>query len=120
MTGNKIYLQPRRSVVNTILDIAELQKGKTTFTDTAHGKVCFLVRMYAFTYEYRFTVTDIGNNRSKVKLEVRGNSRYQMRHIIREFALLDSMMIGEAKIEFAEGQTTDNRRRIGGLAGSWL
>ena len=102
MTGSRIYLQPKTSVVNTILDIAELQKGRTTFTDTPNGKVCFAVSMYGYSFEYSFTVTDIGGNRSHVHIEAGGDTKNKRRHITREFALLDSMLVSEAEIEFTE------------------
>ena len=102
MIANKIYLQPAGMVVNTVLDIVELQKGKTTFTDTQNGRVHFSVRMYAFRWEFRFTVTDIGKNRCRVQIEINGNTLWNKRLILQEFALLDSMLIAGAQIEITQ------------------
>ena len=52
--------------------------------------------------EYRFTVTDTGKNRCRVQLEADGDTQRKKRHIIREFALLDSLLINDAEIEFDE------------------
>jgi hypothetical protein len=103
MTGGKVYLQPMDTVMNAILDIQELQNGKTTYADTRNGKLHFAVEMYASMWEFRFTVTDIGNNRCRVDLEVNGDLRNKQRQIMREFSLLHSMLVGEAEIEIIEG-----------------
>jgi hypothetical protein len=102
LIGSRIYLQPKATIINTILDIVELQRGKTVYSDTANGIVHFLVSMYGYKWEYRFAVLDIGKNRCKVKLEVEGDTKQKRRHIIREFALLESMLINEAQIEFED------------------
>lgn len=107
MIGRKIYLQPMGIVLDTINDIVELQKGKLTFSDTPHGKIHFLIKMYAFKWELRFSVMDIGNNRSQVQIEIEGEARGRENLIGREFALLDSMLVTGAQIEITERQNDE-------------
>ncbi len=102
MEGDKIYLQPIGTVINTINDIVELQKGKLTRSDSAKGIIDFLVEMYDFTWELCFTVTDIGKNRCNVQIAIEGNTRSRDRLILREFALLDSMLVAGAQIELKD------------------
>lgn len=102
MKGEKIYLQPKGTVLDAINDIVELQNGRLTFSDTPRGKIYFAVRMYVSEWELRFTVTDIGGNRSQVQIEIEGGARGGESLIHREFALLDSMLVTRAKIELAE------------------
>jgi hypothetical protein len=90
-------------VINTILDVMELQKGKSVFSDTSQGKISFLVHMYASKCEFRFTVTDIGKNRCRVHLEADGDTRFNKRNAAREFALLDSMLVLGAEMELEGG-----------------
>jgi len=102
LAGKKVYLQPMGMVLNTVNDIVELQKGKLTSSDTPNGKICFTVRMYGFMWEYRFSVTDIGQNRCCVQIEVEGDTRAREKKIRREFALLDSMLLTAAQLEITE------------------
>ena len=102
MEDEKIYLQPKCAVLNAICDIVELQKGRLTFSDTPHGLIHFSVRMYAFAWEIRFRVTDIGLNRCVVRIDIGGEARGRENMIFREFALLDSMLLIGAKIEIAK------------------
>ena len=102
MEGIKIYLQPKITLLNAINDIIELQKGKISHSDTPNGKIYFFVRMYHQKWELWFTVTDIGINRSQVRLEIEGGTKNSECLIQREFALLDSMLLTSAKIELTE------------------
>ena len=90
-------------VIDTLLDMAELQKGKVVYGDTPNGIIHFRVSMYGFRWEYQFTIADIGKNRSTVQIEVTGEERGRNRMLLREFALLDSMLLVGAKIEISEG-----------------
>ena len=110
MIGAKFYLQPTGMVLNTIHDIEELQNGKSTFSDTSNGKTSFAIMMYGNKVEYRFTVTDTGKNRCRVQLEVDGDTQKKKRHIIREFALLDSLLVSDEEIEFEEQSMMNNLR----------
>jgi len=101
MDIEKVYLQPMGMVLSAVNDLVELQKGRLTLSDTPHGRIHFLVSMYGFKWELQFTVTDIGNNRSSVKIEVDGELRDKERMIHREYALLDSILLVDAKIEVA-------------------
>lgn len=102
MEAQKIYLQPIEMVLAAINDLVELQNGKLTFSDTPHGKIHFLIRMYVSIWELKFTVADIGKNRSNVQLEVCGEPHDSQEMIEREFALLDSMLVIGAKTELAD------------------
>ena len=102
MEGKKVYYQPYGRVLDAINDIVELQKGKLTFSDTPHGKIHFLIKMYAFKWELQFAVTDLGNNRSNVILVVGGEKRGKEDVMLREFALLDSMLMSGSQIEITK------------------
>jgi len=104
MEGKKIYLQPVSMLLAAINDIVELQNGKLTFSDTPHGKIHFRVRLYAAKWEYRFSVKDIGDNRCIVEIELDDDTYKKEGKILREFALLDSMLVANAQVEIAAGQ----------------
>ena len=92
MEDNKLYQQPRRTVLNTIHDIIELQNAKVTFSDTANGKIHFVTKMYGNKWEHRLTVTDIDKDRCSVKIEMGQTPTGGENQLKREFALLDSML----------------------------
>ena len=102
MEGNKEYPQPRGTVLNTIHDIAELQKARITYSDTPNGKINFITKMYAKKWEHRFTVTDIDKHRCRVKIEMGKDTTGSNDQIRREFALLDSMLLDDVRFEIAE------------------
>ena len=104
LMGTKYYLQPMGTMLSAIYDIQELQRGKTTYSDSANGKYGFTVTMYGRKVEYRFTVTDVRQNRCQVQIEVDGDALKKKRHILRELALLDMILISDAEIEFDEGE----------------
>ena len=106
MEGSKIYLQPCATVLSAVSDLAELQKGQFTFSDTHRGQIHFAIEMYAFRWELRFAVIDIGKNRSKVTIEAGGELRARRNLIRREFALLDSILLIGAEIEITENEKT--------------
>jgi uncharacterized cupredoxin-like copper-binding protein len=102
--GQKIYLQPKGTVLGTVHDVVELMKGKPTVGDTANGKVSTFLSMYGQKWEVRFTVEDMQRNRSRVTIEMdddRLDKKKEMRSV---FALLDSMLLVEAEIEFEENE----------------
>jgi len=100
--GAKYYLQPMGTMLSAIYDIQELQRGKTTLSDSGIGKYGFTVSMYGMKVEYRFTVTDTGKNRCRVQIEADGDTQKKKKHILREFALLEAILISDAEIEFDE------------------
>ena len=102
MEGKKIYLQPMGTVIDAINDLIEMQKGRITYSDTPNGVVNFAVKMYAFKWELRFTVQDIGKNRCHVLLEIVGEERGREKFVRREFALLDTFLITGAEVELSE------------------
>jgi len=101
MTGKHYYLQPRGTVLNAVSDLAELQNAKFTFTDSKSGIIHFLVKLYHNKWEFKFAVKDMGKNTSCVELEVDGDDEKAESLINREYALLDSMMAENVRIEFA-------------------
>ena len=111
MMGTKYYLQPMGTMLSAIYDIQELQRGKTTFSDSGNGKYGFTVTMYGRKVEYRFTVMDTGQNRCRVLLEVEGDTLKKKRHVLREFALLDMILISDAEIEFDEQLTINDETK---------
>jgi hypothetical protein len=104
MKGKKIYLQPATSLIDAVLDIAELQNGRLTYSDTSRGVVHFRISMYGARHELRFNVTDIGKNRCRVLLGTDADKAYRERWIRREFALLDSMLVTGAQLEIADAE----------------
>ena len=108
MTGRKIYLQPRGTLLQAICDLVELQRGKYTFSDSPNGIIHFLVRMYHNKWEFKFIVKDIGQNRSGVELAVDGRAKDTEGVISREFALLDSMLAIGAEIELEDAEEGGN------------
>ena len=107
MEGKKSYLQPRGVVLDTVHDIVEFLRGKPTVSDTPNGKVSTGLTMYGYKWDVRFTVVDIGNNRSSVTIEVDGERRDKKKEIRSMFALLDSMLLVGAEIEFAESAAVE-------------
>ena len=63
--------------------------------------------MYGFKWDVRFIVEDIGKNRSSVTVEIIGERRDKKKEIRSMFALLDSMLLVGAEIEF-EGNIEAN------------
>ncbi|MCL2882341.1 MAG: hypothetical protein FWF45_05575 [Coriobacteriia bacterium] len=92
MDDEKHYSQSSNIVFAAILDMAELQNGELTFSDSPHGRVHFLISMYGLQWELKFTVT--GNSGGcSVRLEVGGEQEDRERTSEQEFALLDSMLL---------------------------
>ena len=105
---NKVYLQSQRFILDTIQDIKEMQNGKGTFADIPNGKIHFVVKAYYLKWEYQFTVTDIGNNRSKVELDIDGEVKDKKDMILRMFVLLDSMLVANTKIELSKKEQPES------------
>jgi len=108
MEGRKLYLQPAGMIFSTVLDIAELQKGKVTYADSQTGIIHFRVSMYGFKWEMRYTITDLGQNRSQVQIEIDGDKRNKERQILRELNLLDSMLLTGSQIEIVSAAENAN------------
>ena len=99
MIGSRVYFQPQDYVLGAVHDIKELQNGKGTFADIPNGIINFVVRMYHAKWEYQFTVTDIGKSRCKVEIGIVGDVQNIEDKILREYALLDSMLAANTQIE---------------------
>ena len=102
MIGNKVYFQPRNYVLAAIHDIKELQNGKGTFSDTASGKINFSIKYYNTKYELMFTVTEIGENRCQVEIGINGEVKDKDKKILREYALLDSVLLDNTQVELVK------------------
>jgi len=96
----RVYLQPMEMVYNAIFDLIELQKGTEILNDPASGKLNYRISMYGFMWEYCFIAQSIDNNRCVVELKIeeaenaRDNEhRYLENLILREYALLDKMLL---------------------------
>ena len=89
-------------VLGTVHDIVELTRGRQTVGDTSNGKINTNISMYGAKWEVRFTVEDIGKNRSNVTIEIDGEKQDKRKEIRSMFALLDSMLAIEAEIEYEE------------------
>ena len=106
--GNKLYFQPQDYVIAAVHDMKEMQKGKGTYDDIQNGIICFVVSMYHIKCEFKFTVRDIGKNRCKVEIVVVGDVQNKEDKILREYALLDSMLATSTKIELMETEKKNN------------
>ena len=86
------------TVLNGINDLVEIQRAKVTLADTKRwsGKIHYVVRLYGLKREYVFSVDEIERNRSQVRLEMSGEEFVKPDKtdlILRQFALLDSMLV---------------------------
>ena len=102
MIGSKKYLQPKDMLLNAVHELAELQKGETVLCDTLRGQINLNVTVYGVKWEYRFSVMDIGENRSEVSIALDSGHHDGKRLIDHEFALLDYVLIDRAKADFGE------------------
>ena len=92
--GVRVYPRSREMMLNAIHDLVEMQKAEETYTDIPGGRIHFFVEMYGFEWEYRFAVEGLGQNRSRVRMELGGKATDKADRIRRQFALLDSMLPG--------------------------
>ena len=95
LNNERVYLWPSPWIMNVLLDAVELQKGKIVLDQVENGSrsLWYTVEMYGNIREYRFDITDIRYNRSRVRLEVHGvpNEKRAL-NIGRQFAMLESLM----------------------------
>jgi hypothetical protein len=92
LRNERIYLQPKPWLLNTILDAVELQRGEIVSADTAVGYIRYTTVLYGITREYRFRVADVPRNRTLVRLDVSGEGIDTEQEVLRQFALLESLM----------------------------
>ena len=107
MEGNKTYSLPKGIILDTIYDIIELQNGKLILSDAIHGRIHYHISMYGNTWELMYTVSSMGKNRSNVTLSVCGERRDLKREVLRQFALLDSLLEGGASVKLTGGTQGD-------------
>jgi len=102
--SEKIYPHSRGIIIDTICDIVELQKAKFTFSDTPHGKIHFMVRMYGYKWEFCFAIVALGEKESQVTLEVSGDEIGKANMLRRELYLLDTMLASEEQLDNVESK----------------
>ena len=90
----KVYSQNTGIILSAINDIVELQKAKLTHADTMAGRISFKVSMYAYMWEFNFTVKAVNgtDGQSRVCLKVTGNRTGKENMIKQQMLLLDSML----------------------------
>jgi hypothetical protein len=91
-SGQRTYLQPRRWLVNAVLDAAELQHGRMTEFDAPAGVIGYETVLYGRTRRFLFTIEDMPGMRSKVTLDVTGENGGPAALADMQFALLESLM----------------------------
>ena len=111
MTKSKKYLQPKDMLLNAIHDVAELQKGTTLLCDTSRGLINLNVTVYGCSWEYKFSVTDIGGERCDVRISLEGEVSDILRLIDHEFALLDYVLVDRAIADLNEIEEIDRQIR---------
>ena len=99
MVNERVYSKSRNYILGTINDIKEMQNGKGTPSDGPNGKINFLVRLYYQKWEYQFTVTELDDSRCRVEIGIVGEVKKKEDKILRQFALLDSMLAANSEIE---------------------
>ena len=108
MADAVVYLQPSAMVFEALLDLMELQKGDEVESDPAGGKHYFETTLYGIVWEIRYTITEIDRTRCAVRIEVAskdGNGDtegYAEIMALREYALLDSMLLIGTPYEFSK------------------
>jgi len=102
MTGERVYLQPKKYVLAAIHDMKELQNGKSNLADILGGNINYTVKMYHTKWEYQFFVTDVGMNRCTVKIEIAGDVKHKEDKILKAYALLDSILTVNTRVELDE------------------
>ena len=107
MIGKRIYLQPRDMILNSIHDLAGLQKAETLICDSPNGIIRLRIEVYTVEREYGFTVLQDNWGRSEVSIEMTGTEEEKQRLIDHEFALLDYVLIDRTKIDIAEQEAWD-------------
>ena len=85
---------PAMGIISAVYDMIELQHGEVSFSDIPQGMLFFIVEMYGFQWECQFTVTGIGNNRSRVALRIGGEVTRREERINKQLNLLESLLIG--------------------------
>ena len=104
MDGIKTYKKSKADILNTIYDIIELQNGNMIIGDSIRGKVLCQLTMYGYIWQLMYAISELDKNRCEVRLSVTGERNDKEKELHRQFALLDSMLLGgsDAKIIRAE------------------
>jgi len=103
MVGRKTYQNSKGDIFNTIYDIIELQKGELILSDTRLGRLQYQVTMYDYEWEILYTITESSGSRSDVTMRIIGDRQDKQKEIRREFALLESMLLGGADVKIVDG-----------------
>ena len=99
MEGRKVFLHSLLTVKGAVNDLIEMQKGVVLLSDTKNGRVHFTVPSGASRHELRFTIVDIGHNRSCVTISTSNETGGGDALIDRTFILLDALLRAENEIE---------------------
>ena len=103
MTGKKVIAEPRGRIMNVIYDIIELQNARLMISDAVHGKILYRVMQYDYEWELFYTIAESGKSKCTLILELIGDRPEKDKEILRQLALLESMLGGGAGgVEIAE------------------
>ena len=99
MEGSKTYNHSKGVILNTIYDVIELQNGKMLIGDSIRGRIFYQLKMYGYTWQLLYKITELGVKRCEVRLTVTGERNDKECELRNEFALLESMLAGGACIK---------------------
>ena len=111
MEGKKTYTYTKRLILEAVHDIVELQNGCVIISDAIHGKVLYRIAMYGYEWDILYTVREAKAGKCLVTIKIEGDRRDKAKEVRRQFALLDSMLIGDAQVEMDETEETEEPRR---------
>lgn len=87
----KIYEEDLETVMSTINDMVELQKGKIISSDTAHGKISYQTKLYGVSYTFCLVVSP-ENGGCRVRIDTQGGYGDPETRVKQLFLLLESML----------------------------
>lgn len=87
----KIYEENLETVMGTINDMIELQKGKLVVSDTPHGKISYQTKLYGVSYIFDLIVTH-DNGGCRVRIETQGGFGDPEKRVKQLFLLMESML----------------------------
>jgi len=103
MTGKKVFTEPRGRIMNVIYDIIELQNARLLISDAVHGKILYRVMQYDYEWELFYTITESSTSKCTLTLELIGDRPDKEKEILRQLALLVSLLGGGPDgVEIAE------------------
>jgi len=100
--GKKSYSQSKRDIFVILYDVIELQKGEMIVSDTRSGKLLYSLTMYDYVWELLYDIAEIDTGKCEISIQVTGERFNKKAEILRQFALLDSMLNGGADVKLIE------------------